>query len=168
MNPCFLKCNEFGTLWPRPREVIAWNNTLLSLNRTNIAIRRNFSEKHTQNWEQSFDRFFQIIDAKIGHHQISPGEHRLFIEVNVANDSMELNLDTNEQYGLQLHITNGDLIARINATTYFGGRHGLETLSQLINFDEFSNQLKVFELTGEFFPYYNFKFTFSDTIKFFY
>ena len=143
LNPCFLTCYQYGTLWPRTRNIVSWNATLLSLNRANITFRSVTPEEHTVHWDQSMDRFNRIIDAKIGHNDLYEGTHGLGIEINVEDDSMELNLETSEQYVLELSATNQTMLARINATTYFGARHGLETLSQLIAFDIFSSQLKV-------------------------
>lgn len=123
---------------------MSWNNTLLNLNRTNIQLTRIIPEEHTQYWEQSLDRFNGIIDARVGQNQIVDGEFGLSIEIDVEISSLELSLETNERYELELLSTDSnELIARINAATYYGARHGLETLSQLIAFDEFTNQLKV-------------------------
>lgn len=138
-----MKCNEFGTLWPRPRNIITWNDTLMSLNRTNVNIQSITQKDITAYWEQSMDRFNQIIDAKIGHNQLIEGECGLSIELNIETDSMELNTDTDEQYQLELVTNDNEIVARISSFNYFGARHALETLSQLIAFDEFSNQLKV-------------------------
>lgn len=144
LNACFLRCYEFGTLWPRPRNIISWNNTLLNINRNSIQIRHSLHENHTKNWDESMERFNGILDARVGQHDLRDGEHGLTIEIEVESDSLELNLETNEQYELELSPTDGNvLLARISAESYYGARHGLETLSQLIAFDEFTNQLKV-------------------------
>ena len=48
-------------------------------------------------------------------------------------------MDQDESYHLVLSSSPDDdkvLVANINATTYFGARHALETLSQLIAFDD--------------------------------
>lgn len=90
------------------------------------------------------ERFNGILDARVGQNELRDGEHGLSIEIEVESESLELSLDTNEQYELELSPTDGnELLARISAVTYYGARHGLETLSQLIAFDEFTNQLKV-------------------------
>lgn len=138
-----MKCHQFGTLWPRPRNVVSWNNTLLNLNRTNIRMTRIVPEAHTLYWEQSMERFNGIIDARVGENQLIDGEFGLSIEIDVENESLELSLETNERYELELSSTDNELLARISADTYYGARHGLETLSQLIAYDEFTNQLMV-------------------------
>lgn len=89
-------------------------------------------------------RFDGIIDARVGQNTVEEGEYSLSIELNVETDNLDLNLDTDENYQLELSSTdNNELIASISAFCYFGARHGLETLSQLIAYDEFTNQLKV-------------------------
>lgn len=94
-------------------------------------------------WQQSMLRFNRIIDSKIRRRPLSEGEYSLYVQLNVEADSMDLNMDTDEQYQLELSSTDDVIIASITSYNYFGARHALETLSQLIVFDEFSNQLKV-------------------------
>lgn len=123
---------------------MSWSNSLLNLNRTNVQLRRAVPEAHALYWEQSIERFNGIIDARVGENELVDGEFGLSIEIDVESDSLELSLNTNEQYELELSSTdNNEIVARITASTYYGARHGLETLSQLIAFDEFTSQLKV-------------------------
>lgn len=90
------------------------------------------------------ERFNGIIDARVGENQLIDGEFGLSIEIDVEIESLELSLETNERYELELSSTDSnELLARISADTYYGARHGLETLSQLIAYDEFTNQLMV-------------------------
>lgn len=91
------------------------------------------------------ERFNGILDARVGQdRRAADGEFGLSIEIAVDDQGLELNFDTNERYELSLSPTgSNELLARIIAVNYYGARHGLETLSQLIAYDEFSNQLKV-------------------------
>ena len=46
-------------------------------------------------------------------------------------------MDTDERYELRIETENsGNTEVHIDAHSYFGARHGLETLSQLISYDE--------------------------------
>ena len=55
-------------------------------------------------------------------------------------------MDQDESYHLVLSSSPDDdkvLVANINATTYFGARHALETLSQLIAFDDNTSMMQL-------------------------
>lgn len=113
------------------------------MNRTNVIIRKITPKDFTSYWEQSVDRFHRILDAKIGDSQLDVGEYSLVISLYVESNYMELNLDTDEQYQLQIETVDNEIQVLLRSFNYFGVRHALETLSQLIAYDEFSNQLKV-------------------------
>lgn len=58
--------------------------------------------------------------------------------------SPDLTLDTDEGYALSLNETqDGRITATIKAKNYFGGRHGLETLNQLIIYDDIRSEIQV-------------------------
>lgn len=100
-------------------------------------------EQHTV--EYKLDKHSNsTIDSRRAYTVLEAGEYRLSIEIDVETDSSELNLETNKRYELVLSPTaSNELLARISAFSYFGARHGLKTLSQLIAYDEFTNQLKI-------------------------
>lgn len=55
------------------------------------------------------------------------------VRVSVVHGRINrLKLDTDESYSLVLKARGADIVANITANTYFGARHGLETLSQLV------------------------------------
>lgn len=143
LSPCVLACNEFGTLWPKPTNVTTWNNTLLRIDRKSVSIQKKTPKEFTSYWEESMNRFNRIIDAKIGDTELVDGEYSLSISLYVESDSMDLNLDTDEQYQLRVETNGNEIQVLLTSFNYFGARHALETLSQLIAFDEFSGQLKV-------------------------
>lgn len=58
---------------------------------------------------------------------------RFLVRVIVVHtETVKLNLNADESYALTLKSRGSDIVANITARTYFGARHGLETLSQLI------------------------------------
>lgn len=72
-----------------------------------------------------------------------PFINNLNINVYVSEDSLDFNLSTSEKYNLEIRTTNSDVIVNIQAISYYGARHGLETLSQLIWWDEYDNILRI-------------------------
>lgn len=87
------------------------------------------------------------------------------IQVNVVSDETRLKTETNESYTLYVKTdkdfeTDGNFkpittTIVITATTFFGARHGLETLSQLIAWDEIAgNMIMLTEATIFDYPAY--------------
>ena len=60
-----------------------------------------------------------------------------FISIDISSDVFDLNLETDEHYQLQIFCKDDVNNIKISSPTYFGARHGLETLFQLIYFDNF-------------------------------
>lgn len=60
----------------------------------------------------------------------------IYLSAGNARGAAALTLDTDESYRLELALRGKLLEARITARSYFGVRHGLETLGQLIWWDE--------------------------------
>lgn len=55
-----------------------------------------------------------------------------------------LTLETDESYALNVSTTSdGRISANIKAETFFGARHGLETLSQLVIYDDIRDEIQV-------------------------
>lgn len=71
-------------------------------------------------------------------------DHQLLVEIAVSDDDVELSLSTDESYTLAVKTLATTTTAYIFARTFFGARHGLETLSQLILWDSrISNMIVV-------------------------
>ena len=67
-------------------------------------------------------------------------------------------MDQDESYHLVLSSSPDDdkvLVANINATTYFGARHALETLSQLIAFDDNTSMMHTMNILLKWIASYN-------------
>ena len=69
--------------------------------------------------------------------------HVLDITIAVTSDEDRLTLDTDEMYSLNIVPASGVTTAAITAETFFGARHALETLSQLINYEEANDCLQI-------------------------
>lgn len=70
-------------------------------------------------------------------------DHLVKIEVIVTQTVTQLTLETDESYTLDVQTENSVTTVYITAETYFGARHAMETLSQLIAWDERSNSLVI-------------------------
>jgi len=65
------------------------------------------------------------------------------VEITVTQDDKQLSLNTDESYDMSVQTKGDTTTATILAATYYGARHALETLSQLIAYDEINNSLMV-------------------------
>merc|ERR1711902_424994 len=71
----------------------------------------------------------------------------------IEDDDLSLTTDTDESYSLKIQRVIKDdpgqnvdnVIVIINAKTYFGARHALETLSQMIGYDDLSDTLLIYK-----------------------
>lgn len=65
--------------------------------------------------------------------------------MNISDPKIvKLTLDTDESYALNISETSDSrLVATITAPDYFGARHGLETLGQLIIFDDLRDEVQI-------------------------
>ena len=71
--------------------------------------------------------------------------HKVTIEMGISSDEDTLSLTTDESYCLAMSTTASTetTVVSIEATTFFGARHGLETLSQMIDYDEVDECLQI-------------------------
>ncbi|XP_064102478.1 chitooligosaccharidolytic beta-N-acetylglucosaminidase-like [Macrobrachium nipponense] len=89
---------------------------------------------------ESWERFSPFLGEKysprINRHQVN-------MEITVNNPVQKLRLDTDESYQLDVKTTNDETLVVIQAPTFFGARHALETFSQMIAFDDSNNALMI-------------------------
>lgn len=97
-------------------------------------------------WTRNEQRFRKQIRAKYQNGRVSDDTigATLSININVEDSNTILNMDTDETYQLTVGLDRDrrfEIVAKIHAKTIFGARHGLETLSQLIFYDDVSFKL---------------------------
>lgn len=97
-------------------------------------------------WKVTRERFIQQLENKVPSHSIvesSPAALPLHININVKSNDLNLVINVDESYKLTSSIANQSLIINVVAETIFGARHAIETLVQLILYDDVSQQLFV-------------------------
>ncbi len=67
------------------------------------------------------------------------------VSINIKSTNLVLDLDTDESYSLAVETPKdgATVNADIQAETFFGARHALETLSQLVTYDPTKRKLQV-------------------------
>ncbi|XP_058465149.1 chitooligosaccharidolytic beta-N-acetylglucosaminidase-like [Malaya genurostris] len=146
LSVCRTYCNEiFSTLWPRPTGKYRWGSKMIHINGDDIQNQWNKSyEALGTYWNISLERFQVQLTNKAFGEQLRSGGKRMVINVAVDTDSLVLNHGTDESYKLAItRLNSGDVSVALSAKNYFGARHALETLAQLIVFDDLRSELQI-------------------------
>lgn len=110
-------------------------------------------------WSENEKRFQNQIKAKVPKKaSIKSGGMKLSIDFKVKTESLDFSLDFDESYTLNIKAEGGDVLALIEAETFFGARHALETLSQLIAYDDIRSEIQIVrDVTIEDKPVYKYR-----------
>ncbi|KAL5255839.1 hypothetical protein ACHWQZ_G011167 [Mnemiopsis leidyi] len=124
---CRLACKAGGTLWPFPTGEVRIGSEVVSVNVGDFSIEAARTTR-LQEAVAVFKNHFKSFTA--------PGEAQVKVQFQISDESSDLSLATDESYRLWIQTHNGNSIVVITALTFQGGRHGLETLSQLIQCED--------------------------------
>lgn len=143
---CRLFCgSDIGTLWPKPTGVVQLEPLMRQVDVTTIVFQMPGTKDKV--WKSTEQRWLDLLEAKIPSRKIlKKGGYQLNIIVNTAEAEapMRLQLNTDESYALSIGSNSaGQVTANITANNFFGARHGLETLSQLIVYDDIRREVQV-------------------------
>nr|XP_029725741.1 chitooligosaccharidolytic beta-N-acetylglucosaminidase isoform X1 [Aedes albopictus] len=146
LSVCRLYCDGvFGSVWPRPTGDFRLGNNLIRVNPA--AIEFQWGERYevlNKFWDESVERFRGQLLKKAAGEEIRSGGKKVAVKVEVSEDTMVLNHETDESYKLVIRGGEGEEVqVTIEAQNYFGARHALETLAQLMVFDDIRNELQV-------------------------
>lgn len=142
---CRIFCgNVPGTLWPKPTGAVAMGNMVAKIGPGQITIRAFNHRKDADFWSANEQRLLRQIHAKIPKRvQLKDDGQQLNIDINVEKMDDQLTVRTDESYTIKAKELNGAVEVSIVAPTIFGARHALETLSQLIVFDDIRMELQI-------------------------
>ena len=151
LNTCKLTCGELSVVWPRPTGPAAFGSQTVPFLIDNIQFQLEAPESVKPMLEEATEIFLESLRVmkptaaagrragcrRDGHCLTSVADQQVQVAVTVAADDTTLTLETSEDSQLDVSYTpGGDVTVVINASTFFGARHALETLSQLINYDD--------------------------------
>ncbi|RQM18391.1 hypothetical protein B5M09_013546, partial [Aphanomyces astaci] len=131
LNVCELTCGQ-GSLWPQP--------TSVSIGQDTVAI-STWSANHRLVFEgkPAYDVTPLVSSFKSAFSDALKFKAKEGNGKDIKSTSEVLDLNTDESYDLSVD----GIKVTINAATLFGYRHALTTLSQLVEFDEFSNTVRL-------------------------
>lgn len=150
LSVCQIFCGEQpGTIWPLVNGRVELRSKMARL--SPIEIQFNVLNQTKQNdnfWSTVEQRFREQILTKVPHSvKLRDDGSHLMIMTEIADTNAKLGLNTNEHYHVQGYENTGVIIVKIKAETIFGARHALETISQLIVYDNIRKEL---QMVGEF------------------
>ncbi|KAJ8972724.1 hypothetical protein NQ317_000809 [Molorchus minor] len=139
---CSMLCGS-TQLWPQPTgpvtlgsKAVTFNHHLIEFESTAELPARALLEKAYANFN---DSIVSLVE-KSEYLKETTEIRRFLIRVTIINsDVVRPKLDADEGYSIVLKTRGNEVVANISASNFFGVRHGLETLSQLIWWDEYAN-----------------------------
>lgn len=143
---CRIFCGDnIGTLWPRVNGKEKLGNKMARLSPTEMQFNLiNQTKRNERFWKANEQRFREQILMKVPHSvNLKDDGSNLMIMIDVKDETAKLGLDTNEHYHIHGYENTGVVILKIKAETIFGARHALETISQLIVYDDIRKELQI-------------------------
>ena len=152
---CSLTCGKYGGLWPKPTGETILSKSVIPFLPENVTFLTPFDNSPEDNELRiatyaARDIFLDNIKRYYPWNiERKPEGEALWNKVEVIirfeSPSLELNLFTPEDYVLSLTHYESVSRAQILSQTFYGARHALETLSQLIAYDELHDSLQILE-----------------------
>lgn len=152
---CKLTCGRDGVLWPRPTGLVHIGVETVHFLSESLALRNvtALTDEVKDLIKKAFDIFKSNVDQIVpdgagrpitmGPFRKKVTDHRVVVDVWVSGTATRLTLETPEDYTLSINTRGTLTVAKILATNFFGARHALETLSQLIEYDEVTSVLQM-------------------------
>ncbi|MPC14659.1 Chitooligosaccharidolytic beta-N-acetylglucosaminidase [Portunus trituberculatus] len=165
-NMCKLTCSTEGMLWPRPVSAIIgdqvtpflpWMMRLQPICQGEVCnLLREAYDIFTDTLHRYHPHYANGKAPWTGPWDATTELQVLQLDVTVASNDTILTLDTDESYDLTVTIGTDLISVIVIAPTYFGARHALETLSQLVEYHETADALMIVPAMvsdGPAFPY---------------
>ena len=136
---CQASCGPETSLWPLPHSLVMGGVRAAEF-RPDLVIKNiGAPTQAVEEWlSDAID--FQLeklsIEKRGGHSKASSLQS--VIAVEVRTDVLDIDLDTKEDYELSVRCDQDANNIQIRADTYFGARHALETLFQMIHLDSYN------------------------------
>ena len=153
MNKCKLTCGPYGALWPKP-SVVALSPHVTYFHKE--AIQHSLDcqgevcdllGEAVQVFKDNLDMYHPRYDpmTKSAPWTLEPlgKSPQIILVIEVFNKDTHFNLDIEENYSLTISKLEMEIQILLSASTFFGARNGLETLSQLIDYEEATESLMI-------------------------
>jgi len=154
---CKMTCDPKGSLWPSPTQELKLSQELVHFLPEQLKVVAVISpseevSKMVNRFVDIFKEYLYLAHPDYEGDYKSPFSESPFtrdgsvsVSINVYTDDLSLTTDTDESYELTASREGSETVmVRISASTYYGARHGLETLSQMITYDDLSDTLQMY------------------------
>ncbi|XP_042224093.1 chitooligosaccharidolytic beta-N-acetylglucosaminidase-like isoform X1 [Homarus americanus] len=155
LSTCKLTCARDGVLWPRPTGILQLGDQTVHFLLESLTLQGVTAPN--DEIKQLIKKAFHIFKDHVAKNLPEEGGrpllmgpfrkktriHRVMVEVTVTERATRLSLETSEAYTLGVTTLGPHTNATILASNFFGARHALETLSQLIEYDEATGALQI-------------------------
>ena len=155
-----MTCGKYGALWPHPSgKTFISNDTQpfqwWNLEAPDVTVKASGGAKAKSLADEAYvvfkDRLIKVNKAMQRSSLTSNGmrckdpvwQNKFKVEISIDTADAKLKIETDESYKLKIQTTNAQTTAVVTAQTFFGARHGLETLGQLINYDDICGCLQI-------------------------
>ncbi|ENN72464.1 hypothetical protein YQE_10806, partial [Dendroctonus ponderosae] len=142
---CNILCLDYASVWPQPTGNISIDNlTLIDVSAFSFTSEENTTISSLV--EAAFGiftcQFTLQLPRKPFLRNASSNGSAVQVQFEITDqDTEQLSFGTNESYTVRgLATDDGAINVTITAETFFGARHALETLSQLVVFDDLRNR----------------------------
>merc|ERR550532_1405366 len=161
---CKMTCHQAGLIWPAPTGKVSLSKELLNFlpNNLNVVAVISPSEGVSNMVNQFVDIFREYLYMMSPEYEggyknpfsespyLSGGSVQ--VSIKVEDEDLSLTTETDESYSIKIQRvikddpgqTLDNVIVIINAETYYGARHALETLSQLIGYNDLTDTLMIY------------------------
>ncbi|XP_030753040.1 probable beta-hexosaminidase fdl [Sitophilus oryzae] len=143
---CYMLCPKEPSLWPKPIFVEVQDKNFSAFQKQHIFLKVLSPTNKTRKMaERAANLFINNLTGSSKYNRIfeEETEEVVKIHVHIKNNDTKLTSSTNESYILTVGYQKNEVRVKITAPTYFGVRHGLETLSQLIWYDAQTDRLRI-------------------------
>lgn len=154
LEGCKSVCGDYGSLWPMPTGETRIKSELKAFDIEDVAFKLDAKEQ-TQALDEiiteAWSIFSQYLALKSPKGIMLPSQKKKFeakrahvlVKISIKSSDLKLALSTDESYTLSVNtrlqgeFPRDEIVIHILAASFYGARHALETLSQLITFDPF-------------------------------
>lgn len=139
-STCSMLCGS-TQLWPQPTGPVLLASKATTFHLRNLQFELSATSSAAKSLlEEAAIAFNASLNSLVTDDNYQNGEmRRLLIRISTQSKMTKLRLATNESYTLTIKTSEDDEVtANIEAQSFFGARHGLETLSQLIWWDDYA------------------------------
>lgn len=141
LETCEILCST-PPFWPQPEHVQVTNKQTSSFTLQRLFMRTLVPQEIEKDMIEAYTMFANNL-PKCPECQSVIESPSIFLTVSISDGDDKPRITTNETYVLEVNKTENKIFVNISACTYFGARHALETLTQLIWYDTVEKVLKI-------------------------